>query len=136
MRFGRNGGKPIRSLKSRKELYKFRDTLELTDIGSVGPHFTYTNSRDYRDLSEARLDKCFVNRPWYNFFPSSILSSQPMIYSDHGLILSDTQPLEEKGKPSLKPNRFGFPSILVLKIIKNFWLHDEDTEHKKTLFCF
>ena len=64
----------------------FRQILEvcgLTDLGYIGPKFTWTNCQDRNSFIKERLDRGVCNMAWRNLFPESQISVGAAISSDH-----------------------------------------------------
>ncbi|XP_059284932.1 uncharacterized protein LOC132038261 [Lycium ferocissimum] len=61
------GGKPHRMYKSL-DFSSCMDNCELTDIGFMGPNFTWCNNRRLVKRIWKRLDRVFINDSWPNFY--------------------------------------------------------------------
>ena len=64
------GGNPIcqRRVNAIKECM---DDCRMMDLGFTGPIFTWTNKRELNNLIQCRLDRCWVNPGWKNFYPEA-----------------------------------------------------------------
>lgn len=57
-------GNPIKKLKSRDNFCKLTKEIDMVDIGSTGPVYTWSNKRSYKQLVKVSLDKCYARRGW------------------------------------------------------------------------
>lgn len=87
-------GKPLKEHHSRNSFNRLIQKLELEDLGSNGPRYTWSNKRCFKELVKARLDKCYGTASWSAAFKNVMVFNHPIIYSDHGAIHIDTSPLQ------------------------------------------
>ena len=74
----------------------------LFDLGYSGPAYTWTNKCFSSVLVFERLDRCFVNAEWCNYFPNTNVFNLPIMLSDHAPILVSTESQFRKPKLSFK----------------------------------
>jgi exonuclease III len=68
----------------------FQQTLEecsLTDLGFVGPKFTWSNCQEGVALIQERLDRGVANLAWINIFPDAEVAVNVSSWSDHALLI-------------------------------------------------
>ncbi|CAM8880259.1 unnamed protein product [Rhodiola kirilowii] len=68
------------------QMDKFRHCLNdcgLSDLGSEGGRFTYSNRRLGAEEVRARLDRVVVNQAWRDLFPNATVRHSIANYSDH-----------------------------------------------------
>ncbi|XP_059295379.1 uncharacterized protein LOC132048699 [Lycium ferocissimum] len=80
------GGKPHRMYKSL-DFSSCMDNCELTDIGFMGPNFTWCNNRRPVKRIWKRLDRVFINDSWGQLFHNNIVRHLPRTGSDHRPLL-------------------------------------------------
>ena len=64
--------------------------LCLIPIDSKGLPFTWMNKRQGDEFVMEKLDRAFANTEWLDHFPHSVVRNLPIIRSDHGPIILDT----------------------------------------------
>ena len=67
-------------------------TLSLRLIEAKGLSFTWMNKRKGTDFVMENLDIAFANIAWFDFYPDCVVTNLPIIHSDHGPIILDTEP--------------------------------------------
>ncbi|CAM8877662.1 unnamed protein product [Rhodiola kirilowii] len=75
------------------QMDKFRHCLNdcgLSDLGSEGGRFTYSNRRLGAEEVRARLDRVVVNQAWRDLFPNATVRHSIANYSDHLPIVLST----------------------------------------------
>jgi hypothetical protein len=124
----------------------FCQTLEaygLTDLGFIGPKFTWTNCQEGNSLIKERLDRGVCNMAWRNLFPESQISVEAAISSDHTPLLLYLEGSRVKARQS---TRFHYDACWASdkgcqETIKNSWLQenrpfmDWDTLSAKLAAC-
>jgi hypothetical protein len=82
--------------RQRSHMLAFQQALEegdLTDLGFVGPKFTWSNCQEGVALIRERLDRGVANRAWRNAFPDAEVCVEASACSDHApLLLSLMRP--------------------------------------------
>lgn len=79
----------------------------MSDLGFSGPKFTWTNKRDVDDLIQCRLDRCWANPGWNNFFDEANVTHLARVNSDYCPLLLKLKPSKRKDQCNL----FKFQSI-------------------------
>lgn len=72
--------------RQQNQMRAFQQTLEfcgLTDLGFVGPKFTWSNCQEGDAFIKERLDRRVANFAWKNFFPEAEIAVEATICSDH-----------------------------------------------------
>ena len=97
------GGNPIcqRRVSAIKECM---DECRMMDLGFTGPIYTWTNKRELDNLIQCRLDRCWVNPSWKNFYSEANVTHLARINSDHCLLLLNLNPF--LGSNTDRPFRF------------------------------
>ncbi|KAI7993903.1 hypothetical protein LOK49_LG11G02222 [Camellia lanceoleosa] len=67
------------------------NNCNLLDLGSVGPRFTWTNSRQGIASTMERLNRAMSNEQWRALFLESTVRTLPRTYSDHSSLVVYTQ---------------------------------------------
>jgi hypothetical protein len=68
----------------------FEEVIEdchLSDLGFIGPKFTWSNGRGGRALTKERLDRALANVEWRSLFPNADVKVLAKISSDHHPVL-------------------------------------------------
>lgn len=65
---------------------------ELSDLGFIGPKFTWTNMRSSGGLIQEILDRVLVNAEWREAFPEVTVTHLPRTHSDHCPLRVDFNP--------------------------------------------
>ena len=75
-------GNPIcqRRLRAIKERM---DACHMMDLGFSRPKFTWSNKREVGDLIQCRLDRCWANPDWKEFFSKASVTHLARVNSDH-----------------------------------------------------
>lgn len=106
----------------------FRQTLidnSLTDLGAIGPKFTWNNKRDDQDNVMVRLDRYVADNFWIDNYPGHRVHNFNFYLSDHRPIRLDTNPTAADSPRSYTP-KFTFEHKWVIeedfeKIIEDGW---------------
>ncbi|XP_059451054.1 uncharacterized protein LOC132181841 [Corylus avellana] len=72
--------------RSRRLMWDFQQALEecdLTDLGFLGPKYTWNNGREEEDFIKERLDRGVANHEWRDLFPNAELRVEFALGSDH-----------------------------------------------------
>uniref|UniRef100_A0A2N9H6E1 CCHC-type domain-containing protein n=1 Tax=Fagus sylvatica TaxID=28930 RepID=A0A2N9H6E1_FAGSY len=72
------------------QLQQALSDLCLIPIDSKGLPFTWMNKRQGDDFVMEKLDRAFANTEWMEHFPHTVVRNLPIIRSDHGPIILDT----------------------------------------------
>ena len=80
------------------------DDYHMMDLGFSGPKFTWSNKREIGDLIQCRLDRCWVNPGWKDFYPEANVTHLAKVNSDHCPLLLNLNPL--LGSTSNRPFKF------------------------------
>jgi len=78
------------SYRSPRQMQEFKKALEdcnLSDLGSLGPRFTWSNGRYGPDFSRERLDRAVANGDWSNIYDVVEVNVLPRNVSDHHPLL-------------------------------------------------
>jgi endonuclease/exonuclease/phosphatase family metal-dependent hydrolase len=78
------------SYRSPSQMQAFKKALEdshLSDLGFLGPRFTWCNGRYGEDLTRERLDRAVANGEWTNLFDVVEVHVLPRSKSDHHPLL-------------------------------------------------
>lgn len=99
-KYGRN---PIcqRRVRAIKECM---DDCNMMDLGFSSPKFTWTNKRELGNLIQCRLDRCWVNSGWKDFYPEANVTHLARVNSDHCPLLLNLTP--SLGSTTDRPFRF------------------------------
>ncbi|XP_021747558.1 uncharacterized protein LOC110713414 [Chenopodium quinoa] len=62
------------------------------EVPFSGPRFTWTNKRLDNGLILERLDKAFCTDQWFADFPEGRIFHEPIVVSDHAVIIYDSNP--------------------------------------------
>jgi exonuclease III len=76
--------------KTRRQMRDFEEVIEdchLSDLGFIGPKFTWSNGRGGRALTKERLDRALANVEWRSLFPNADVKVLAKISSDHHPVL-------------------------------------------------
>ncbi|XP_023917015.1 uncharacterized protein LOC112028551 [Quercus suber] len=106
------GGNPVcqRRIRAIKECM---DDCNMMDLGFTGPRYTWTNKRELGNLIQCRLDRCWVNPGWKEFYPEANVTHLARVNSDHCPLLLNLNP--SLYSTSDRPFRF-----------QSFWLSHSD----------
>lgn len=94
--------------RPEKQLKEFQEVLndcELRDLGFKGNPFTWCNNREGDQRVLEWLDRFLTNFLWCSVFPNGGVNHSFAAYSDHYLVVLDTEKFVHRGK-SFKPFRF------------------------------
>jgi hypothetical protein len=90
------------NMRQRSQMTAFQNTIEecdLTDLGFVGPKFTWSNCQEGHDTIRERLDRGVANREWRRAFPEAEVHVAVSACSDHApLFLYLARPPITNGK--------------------------------------
>jgi ribonuclease HI len=122
------GGK----LRHNNLMEAFRQTLEacgLTDLGFIGPKFTWSNCQEGIGLIKERLDRGVCNIAWRTMFPDSQINVGAAISSDHAPLV--LRLLGSQGQAKKRP-RFFYDSCWALdkgyqEVMAKSWLQGDTT---------
>lgn len=84
---------------------------KLIDMGSSGPKFTWTNSRQGLANIQKRLDRGLCNTKWRALFPERMIKILPRTYSDHSPFIMHVY---GNHKPTLYRRPFRFEAAWLL----------------------
>lgn len=90
-------------------------------ISGPCPTFTWSNKRDFSELSKARLDKCLSNSPWGKAHPNAMVLVNPIHLFNHSAFILDSNLSFEKSTPTFKIRSFWFSQESCLQLIRYFW---------------
>ncbi|KAL9671576.1 hypothetical protein QQ045_009146 [Rhodiola kirilowii] len=79
------------------QMRRFREAVEdceLSDLGYMGPDFTYLNKRIGEAEMRARLDRAFATLDWRSMFPNALVKHLFSFSSDHLPLLVDCHVLQ------------------------------------------
>ncbi|XP_059436330.1 uncharacterized protein LOC132169290 [Corylus avellana] len=113
--------------KSSKLMADFREALEacnLSDLGALGPKFSWHNGRQGNEFTKERLDRAVVNLQWCDWFPSAEVAVLASRASDHNPLLINLQ-ARERGS-NLNRHQFRYEARWskmagMKEIIKKAW---------------
>ncbi|XP_028786380.1 uncharacterized protein LOC114742276 [Neltuma alba] len=88
----------VNGLSTDREFSNWYETSGVSDLGHVGPLFTWK-----RGNTEARLDRVLANDEWCRLFPNARVSHLPFYKSDHRPLLVQLDFITERPK---RPFRF------------------------------
>ena len=96
-------GNPIcqRRVRAIKECM---DDCNMMDLGFLGPKYTWTNKRELGNLIQCKLDRCWVNPSWKDFYTEANVIHLARVNSDHCPLLLNLNPL--LGSIADRPFRF------------------------------
>ncbi|KAM3360473.1 putative protein isoform X2 [Capsicum galapagoense] len=80
------GGKPHRMAKSF-DFSSCMNACEVSNLGFIGPKFTWCNNRISKERIWKRLDRVFINDEWAILFQTNIVRHLPRVGSDHRPLL-------------------------------------------------
>nr|XP_023875292.1 uncharacterized protein LOC111987785 [Quercus suber] len=89
------------------------DACHVMDLGFLGPKFTWSNKRETGDLIQRRLDRCWANPDWKEFYSEANVTHLARINSDHCPLVLNLNP--NMGNVSDKTFRF-----------QSIWLNHEE----------
>lgn len=75
-------------MRQRAQMQNFQHTLEechLVDMGCRGSKYTWNNCREGRAIIKERLDRGVANLEWRSCFPTTSVSVEAAVSSDHAL---------------------------------------------------
>ncbi|OMO59554.1 reverse transcriptase [Corchorus capsularis] len=104
-------GGNVRAARKMAGFWNFVNQCQLIDVHCHGQRFTWMCKRD-GNLIKERIDRVMVNVSWMDLFPNTQAFNLPIIGSDHGPILVDSN-LED----SKAPKQFKFEIM---------WMDKED----------
>lgn len=127
MKNGGGGGGRVASCTRINEFQSCINNCQLTDLGYVGPKFTWCNKRFDGTLVYQRLDQCLGNNAWIHAFPEAVVQHLPRIRSDHSPILfcSHYQPLSFSPRP-FRCERFWLSQPDFLSVSKDVWANNHE----------
>jgi hypothetical protein len=79
-------GERERPSKQTRDFQVTLEKCELSDIGFIGPKFTWSNSRENQVFIKERLDRGVVNSGWREIFPKAELFVEASTISDHAVL--------------------------------------------------
>ncbi|GJY56041.1 hypothetical protein Tco_0455156 [Tanacetum coccineum] len=105
-------------------MYEFKDcvsNIEVTDINSLGMHFTWNQKPNRGNVILKKLDLIMGNMEFMDAFPGAFAVFHPYRISNHSLVV-----LKLPSLPSTKPKPFKFFNFLTyknrfLELISNGW---------------
>ena len=107
--------------RSFRQMARFREALSdcsLSDLGFVGPEFTWSNNREDDELVRVRLDRGVASQEWRSLFPKALVRHISVVHSDHiGLLLELVPCIPQVRKKKSRLFRFD-----------HSWVHEEDWE--------
>ena len=117
------------NLRSESQMDGFRNALDrcsLFEQPFTGDPFTWIKGRRTVDVVKERLDWCFVNACWKDFFMPIITNHLDYYKSDHRAISVEVVPLLEDESHSPPQSRFRFEKLWLndpeaTEIIKHAW---------------
>ncbi|XP_028768574.1 uncharacterized protein LOC114726176 [Neltuma alba] len=113
-----------------RDFCNWYESSSLTDIGFVGPYFTWK-----RGSTEALLDRYLANEAWCRLFPNARVSHLPFYKSDHRPILLQ---LKQHDDHPCRPFRFLAPWVLhgdFHKFVQDNWQEDVEWNHNMRQFA-
>ncbi|XP_060179946.1 uncharacterized protein LOC132609802 [Lycium barbarum] len=114
------GGKPHRMYKSL-DFSSCMDNCELTDLGYVGPRFTWCNNRRLVKRIWKRLDRVFVNYSWVQLFHTNSVRHFPRTGSDHRPLLISFHNAHRDGTKYFKFLDFWTEQPTFYQIVEDTW---------------
>ncbi|KAL4596819.1 hypothetical protein ACB092_12G190700 [Castanea dentata] len=78
----KSGGNPI-SQRGVGAILNFMNVCHMMDLGFSGPKFTWLNKREIEDLIQCKLDRCWANLDWKEFFNEANATHLARVNSDH-----------------------------------------------------
>ena len=110
------------SILGNLPLIQALSNLSLLPVEVKGLSYTWMNKWKGNDFVMEKLDRAFANIDWFESYPDCLVTNLPIISSDHGPIILDTDPSTPFKR---RPFRFEWmwtthPDYPV--IIKNAWL--------------
>ena len=96
--------------RSLRKMAGFREVLmdcTLTDLGFLGPEFTWSNNREDEALVRVRLDCGVASQEWRSLFPDTTVRHLTMVHSNHmGLMVELVPCLTQMRKKKKRLFRF------------------------------
>ena len=108
----KSGGNPI-CMRRVRAIKECMNACHVMDLGFLGPKFTWSNKREVGDLIQCRLDRCWANPAWKEFYLEANVTHLARINSDHYPLVLNLNP--NMGNASDRPFRF-----------QSIWLNHEE----------
>ena len=99
----KSGGNLV-CLKRVKAIKECRDACHVMDLGFSGPKFTWSNKRETGDLIQCRLDRCWANPEWKEFYSKANVTHLARVNFDHCPLVLNLNP--NMGNVFDRPFRF------------------------------
>jgi len=118
------------ALRGESQMEGFRAVLEmceLSDLGFVGPKFTWNNGRSDELFTKERLDRAVANPAWCNYFQEVLVLILAAHTSNHNLVLVSfsTHPIVRSNyHRSFKFEDSWTSDSEWLDVLKSAWLND------------
>lgn len=114
-------GNPI-SQRRVRAILDFMNVCHMMDLGFSGPKFTRSNKREIGDLIQCKLDRCWANLEWKEFFNEANVTHLARVNFYHCPLLLNLNP--NTGVISNWP--FKFQSVWLshmkfLNVVKEAW---------------
>ena len=115
----KSGGVEVRYNRLRY-LEDFMGSLEIMDLGFIGPKFTWRGNRNGH-LVEARLDRGLANEGWQSMWPNSSVIIGTCLGSDHCPVIVRSEPKKEKWRKLFRFEASWTKEEKCREIVKEAW---------------
>lgn len=115
---------------SQRRVVAIRDCMNvchMLDLGFFGPKFTWSSKREFGNLIQCRLDRCWANPDWKEFFNKANVTHLARINLDHCPLLLNLCP--NIGATSSRPFRFQSVWLSHMEfpiMVREAWLGQDD----------
>ncbi|CAM8983245.1 unnamed protein product [Rhodiola kirilowii] len=112
----------------RRFIQQFRDVLldcHLSDIGFVGPKFTFSNRRMGQFETKCRLDRVVADRRWRELFPHASVKHIVTFHSDHSPIIVNWCGSSVRGSKLFRFENMWMRDPNLKDVIRESWSENE-----------
>lgn len=111
----------LKNIQGREEFSRWRMNLGLFEIPSVGTRFTWCTNRAGDERIYERLDRIYCSEGWMQDHLEAITFNLPIMVSDHGPGLLNTNPTQSRKKRLIKIDSWCLDFAEPKEIVQGVW---------------